>query len=178
MLVVGENLKQLIEQFDIVDDDKCFDNTSISLKLHKSIIKLEQDDYEEDVIITYGDEIPERFIKRCEIPSEGVIIPPKSCILACSDEHVSIPEGYFGFLQTKGSLARLFVSLSCTDGQVDPGFKGNITFEICNLSNFSVRLKARQKVGQLFIFKTSTNHVKLYNGRYQNAKGPTIFLPE
>lgn len=177
MLVVGENLKQLIDQFNIVDDDKCFDNTSISLRLHRSIITQKKDE-QEDVVITYGDEIPEQLIERSEIPSEGVIIPPKSCILACSYEEVNIPEGYFGFLQTKGSLARLFVSLSCTDGQVDPGFKGNITFEICNLSNFSVRLKYRQKVGQLFVFKTSTNHVELYNGRYQNAKGPTIFLPE
>nr|WP_154894448.1 hypothetical protein [Paenibacillus xylanexedens] len=178
MLIVGENLKQLIQQFGIVEDEECFDNTSISLRLHRDIIRLSRPEGEEEAVITYGDEIPEKFIDKGKIPQDGIVIPPKSCILACSYEKVSIPVGYFGFLQTKGSLARLFVSLTCTDGQVDPGFTGNITYEICNLSDFSVKLKYRQKVGQLFIFKASTNNVQAYNGRYQNADGPTIFLPE
>lgn len=89
-----------------------------------------------------------------------------------------MPAGYFGLLQTKGSLARLFVSLTCTDGQVEPGYKGKITFEVCNHSLFNINIKPKQKVGQLFIFKTSTKDVKLYNGKYQDAQGPTFQKPE
>jgi dCTP deaminase len=173
MLIVGDNLKYLIRQYNIVDYEDSFDNTSISLRMGRTIIKMEPDVDSEDNVIYYGEEIPDKYFKEEEIANGGIVIPPKSCILASSYEKVLIPNGYFGLLQTKGSLARLFVSLTCNDGQIEPGFSGKITFEICNLSNFHIKIKPKQFVGQLFIFKTSTKQVELYNGRYQNASGPT-----
>ncbi|NHM30546.1 dCTP deaminase [Neobacillus terrae] len=171
MLIVGDNLKYLIKQYDVVSEDS-FDNTSVSLRLGKTIIRMEPPTSEK-TFIYYGEDIPEEFFKEEEITQGGLIIPPKSCILASSYEKVNIPNGYFGLLQTKGSLARLFVSLTCTDGQIEPGYSGNITFEICNHSNFYIKIKPKQFVGQLFLFKTSTKQVELYAGKYQNATGPT-----
>ncbi|SHP98299.1 deoxycytidine triphosphate deaminase [Mycobacteroides abscessus subsp. abscessus] len=176
MLVVGDNLKELIKQHNIVNQEDSFDNTSISLRLGRKVIHMEPDTVGE--VINYGDEIPQCFFKEEQLTNAGLILPPKSCILACSYEKVDIPNGYFGLLQTKGSLARLFVSLTCTDGQIEPGYKGNITFEICNHSNFSIRIRPKQYVGQLFLFKTSTKQVVLYEGKYQNAEGPTIHRAE
>lgn len=80
-----------------------------------------------------------------------------------------------GFVQTKGSLARLFVTVQCCDAQIDPGFKGNITFEIVNLGPLRVKLRVDQEIAQLFIVKTTTKYVTLYQGRYQDADGPTHF---
>ncbi|WP_041258106.1 dCTP deaminase [Fibrella aestuarina] len=177
MIIVGDNLKSLITQHNIVDDlASGFDNTSIGLTLDSLIIKIIPND--ESVILTYGTEIPEEWIQEQVINiNDGVVLEPKQSVLACSYETVKIPIGYFGLLQTKGSLARLFVSLHCNDSQIEPGFKGKITFEICNLSNMRIRLLPRQKVGDLFIIKASTKHVNSYNGRYQNATKPTIQLP-
>ncbi|MDM5307694.1 dCTP deaminase [Peribacillus frigoritolerans] len=173
MLIVGDNLKYLMKQHDIIDNPNNFDHTSIALGLGKTIIHMEPADNSNETIIYYGEDIPENYYRTEQLNDRGINIPPKSCILACSNETVKIPNGYFGLLQTKGSLARLFVSLTCTDGQIEPGFNGNITFEICNHSNFYVNLKPKQLVGQLFLFKTSTKQIELYNGKYQNAIGPT-----
>ena len=175
MLIVGENLRGLIIQ-DRICDEQCFDNTCIALSLGPQIIKLEPT--ETYKTLDYGDEIPAECV-RCENVSEnGLVLPPRKAILASSYETIHIPVGYFGLLQTKGSLARMMVSLHFSDGQIDPGFNGKVTFEIINCSDFSIRIRKRQLVGNLYIFKTSTNDASAYQGKYQNATGPTIFKTE
>ncbi|XBA03218.1 hypothetical protein A6C57_25980 [Fibrella sp. ES10-3-2-2] len=177
MIIVGDNLRDLISQHNIIDNPSTgFDDTSISLTLDSCIIRVVPDN--ENDIITYGSNIPRKWIQEETIDlNEGVILDPKHSVLACSSEIVRIPMGYFGLLQTKGSLARLFVSLHCSDSQIEPGYSGKITFEICNFSNIKVRILPRQKVGDLFLLKASTKHVMPYNGKYQNADKPTIQLP-
>jgi deoxycytidine triphosphate deaminase len=175
MLIVGENLKALIEQHNIVSDKKSFDDSSLSLTLDREIIYYEPGNEHE---ITYGNAIPSDWVKKARVPDEGFVLLPGNCILGCSREKIVIPAGYFGLIQTKGTLARLFVLATSSDGQVEAGFSGKVTLEIANLSKFSIRFLPNQKVAQLYIFKTSTTAVKLYNGRYQGAQGPTISLPE
>ena len=177
MLVVGENLRGLIRQHKIVDShDGCFDDTSISLRLDHHVITIRPP---EGTVLTYGSPIPPEYIQEDVITlDQGLVLGPHGAILGCSFERVRIPVGYFGLLQTKGSLARLFVTLHCCDGQIEPGFDGKITFEMCNQSTFGVRLFPRQIVGDLFLFKGSTRQVKPYSGRYQGATKPTVQLPE
>ena len=175
MIIVGDNLQQLIVQHRIVETEKSFDNSSITLRLgreRKQIIPLENE------MVISGTTIPDKWVKKDKIPDKGIVLKPKECILACSKEKISMPLGYLGFLQTKGSLARLFVTVHCCDGQIDPGYTGQITFEICNLSNFSIKLFYRQEIAQLFIFKVSTKNVKQYDGRYKGSTAPTISRPK
>lgn len=42
MLIVGDNLKYLMKQHDIIDNPNNFDHTSIALGLGKTIIHMEQ----------------------------------------------------------------------------------------------------------------------------------------
>jgi len=170
MLIVGSNLRTLMIQYGIVDDERAFDETSLTLRLDRRIMRLEPPP---GSTVTYGNRIPGEWLREDEIPDSGHVLAPHSCVLACSFERVSIPLGYFGLIQTKGSLARLFVAVQCGDGQVDCGFSGKVTFEICNLANFAIVLLPKQDVAQLFIFKTSTKQVRAYAGRYQSATGPT-----
>lgn len=176
MLIVGDNLKGLINQYSIIENpDTGFDETSISLRLDTRIIQIIP---ENNTIVTYGEKIPDNWIKEKIIKlNEGFVLEPHEAFLGCSNEKVKIPIGYFGLLQTKGSLARLFISVHCCDAQIEPGFQGKITFEICNNSNLRIRLLPKQKVADLFIFKTSTRN-KPYNGRYNLADKPTIQIPE
>jgi dCTP deaminase len=176
MLIIGDNLEALIAQYNLVDSANCFDNNCISLSLDQTIIEIQPP---VDEIVTYGDEIPSEWVKENRIATTaGYILEPGAAILACSKEVVEMPNGYFGFLQTKGSLARLFVTIHCCDAQIDPGFKGKITFEICNLSKMRIKLIAGSKVGSLYIMKSSTRTSKLYNGKYNNSDKPTIQLPQ
>jgi dCTP deaminase len=81
-----------------------------------------------------------------------------------------------GFIQTKGSLARHFVQVHCSDGQIAPGYHGRITFEVCNLGPLAVRLKEKAQVAQLFLVKMSTREVQPYSGRYRGADRPTRYI--
>lgn len=84
-----------------------------------------------------------------------------------------MPLGYFGLLQTKGSLARLLVTIHCCDSQIDPGFEGKITFEIINLSNYTIKILPGKFIGALYLIKTSSEGIS-YNGKYNNSLIPTI----
>ena len=178
MVIVGDNLRALIRQHKIVADDiNCFDETSICLRLDNTVIEIQPND--EQAVFTFGDTLPIEWIKE-KLISDGdyLVLPPKATVLACSYEVITIPLGYLGFLQTKGSLARIFVSIHCCDAQIEPGYSGKITFEIVNLSKLTIRIKPKQKIGDLFIFKSSTKQVKPYNGRYNKANKPTYQKPE
>ena len=174
MLVVGENLLGLIKQENICPLSN-YDNTCISLTLGNEAIYLIPS--KKGDILEYGETMPKDNVSKVDIVDD-IIIEPHSGFLASSDEIINMPIGYFGFLQTKGSLARLLVAIQCSDGQVDPGYKGKITFEIINNSDFRIKLKRKQVVGNLYIFKTSTNDNSPYEGKYNKAEGPTVFRKE
>ena len=145
-----------------------YDTFSITLSLNSYIRKY---NYSEGQVITYGGKIEDQMMIDEEISHE-YILKPGQAILACSNESVKIPAGYIGFLQTKGSLARLFITVHCCDGQIEPGFEGRVTFELCNIGNLNVKLLPNSPVAQLFIFKTSSDKSK-YNGKYNNSDKPT-----
>jgi len=171
MIIVSDNLRELIRQHNIVNEN-CFDETSISLSLDNNVIFLKfPNNYE----FIYGNPIPLEFIQEIFIEDgEYLELKPKSTVLACSNEVINIPLGYFGLLQTKGSLARLFVSIHCSDGQIEPGFSGKITFEIINFSDFCIKIRPKQIIGDLFLLKTSTKQVKPYSGKYNKSDKPTF----
>lgn len=168
MIIVSENLKALVEQKGIAPS-AAVDEFSITLSLNKKVIRF---DIPEDNVLTYGSTIPDKYKDVIDI-DDNYVLKPGQVILACSEEFVKMPRGYMGFLQTKGSLARLFVSVHCSDGQIEPGFEGRITYEICNMGNIAVRLHPGVPVAQLFIFQVSSK-TGSYNGRYNNSMIPTI----
>lgn len=175
MIIIGENLSQLMKQYEMVDYPNRYDETCIQLSLGNSYISLCPNSGNE--ILTYGEAIPKKYINHCEINDEGLVLEPKTAVLAASAESIYMPQGYMGLLQTKGSLARLLVSLHFSDGQIDPGFRGKVTFEIFNASDFRIRIRKLQPVGNLYVLKASTKKHKQYSGKYSQAEGPTIQMP-
>ena len=170
MVITGVNLRELIEQYDVVALS-CFDKFSLTLHLNSDITKYNMPECH---VVTYGEEIKNAHITRETISSE-YILNPGQAILACSCERIKMPAGYMGFLQTKGSLARLFVTVHCCDGQIEPGFEGRVTFEICNIGQMRVRLLPESPIAQLFILKTSSDK-DLYDGKYNNSDEPTYSM--
>lgn len=173
MILVGEILEKFIAENKVVSLNN-FDQTCISLFLGSSIIKLVPN--EKYTFLEYGKKIPDECIKREDISLSGLTLEPHSAVLAMSEEEIYMPLGYFGLLQTKGSLARLMISLHFSDGQIDPGFKGHITFEIYNASDFFVHIDCRKAVGNLYIFEACGSS-KPYSGKYANSDKPTIQVP-
>lgn len=179
MIIIGENLRELSSQHNICNSESSFDTTCLKLTIGDEYIsfKSKRSLVSKPDTIVYGEELSPELYEKKKIGDSGLIIHPKEAVLASSKEVINMPAGYMGFLQTTGSLARLFVSIHFCDGQVDPGFSGNITFEIFNASDYNICIRKNIPVGNMYIFKASTKNHSLYDGKYQGAKGPTIQKP-
>ena len=168
MIITGENLKDLIHQHEIANENT-YDIFSLTLTMDQLVKRYNVPKGE---YISYGSPIQNDYIETILL-KDGYILHPGDAILACSAEIINMPVGYIGIVQTKGSLARLFISVHCSDGQVESGYHGKVTFEICNLGNIAVKISSGQPIAQIFILETSSVSV-LYDGKYNNSKEPTI----
>lgn len=173
MIIISENLIGIVRALQICDPH-LVEDFSIQIKLDRVIRRLKEArdgiapmSYESHIDHASYFQEPERI-------TDSLILAPRECVLACSQGVYTMPLGYFGLIQTKGSLARMFVSATANDGQVEPGYSGKLTLELVNHSPFPVELRPGAVVAQLFMMRCSSEAAKPYSGRYQGAVGPTI----
>lgn len=107
-----------------------------------------------------------------EIESAGeFILHPGEFILAATHEYVTLPLDLAARLEGKSSLGRLGLVTHSTAGWVDPGFAGEVTMELSNVSSLPIRLRPGMHIGQLCLFRTSSE-CEPYRGKYQGQQGP------
>jgi dCTP deaminase len=111
-------------------------------------------------------------------PDEHFILHPGEFVLASTYEVITLPHDIAGRLEGKSSLGRLGLLTHSTAGFIDPGFSGHITLELSNVANLPVKLFPGMKIGQLCLFKLSSNAEHpygsaIYGSRYQGQRGPT-----
>lgn len=173
MLIVSDNLKGITRSFDVCPGS-LVEEFSIKILLDRAVRRMRDDPLDVSPV-RYGVRYnPDDFFLPEEQILDSLVLQPGQNCLACSKHEYFMPPGYFGLVQTKGSLARLFVTATVNDGQVEPGYKGKITLEISNLAKFPVSIPSGSEVAQLFVFRCSSSSVAPYDGRYQNARGPTL----
>jgi dCTP deaminase len=81
---------------------------------------------------------------------------PGQFVLGHTLEFVTLPADLAGRLEGKSSLGRLGLLTHSTAGFIDPGFTGQVTLELSNLSEESIPLTPGQQIGQFcFIPLTS-----------------------
>jgi len=172
MLINNENLKTLAISNNICNKHELIEDFCIQIRLSNDYYIPKKD----DSYIKYGLNSDGLFDKYelFDANETPIILAPGEQVLACSNERYSIPNNIFGLVQTKGSLARLFVQVTCCDGQIEPGFEGKITLEIVNLSPFKIELPMLSKVAQLYLFQCSTKTLKNYNGKYAGHDIPSL----
>jgi dCTP deaminase len=174
MIVVGENLSGLIEQFNLAPKQS-YDQFSVTLTLHDIVFRPS----ETTSRLVYPVDDAADFFRQETIPANKTLdLAPGQTALACSQESISMPLGYMGFLQTKGSLARLMCAVHMNDAQIEPGFTGRVTFEIANHAPFPIGLRVGAPVSQMFIFRCSDRNTEGYEGRYGHSEIPTLFKPK
>ena len=109
---------------------------------------------------------------------DGIVIHPGELILGTTKEYVEIPYDIVGRLDGRSSLARLGIIIHSTAGSIDPGFKGEITLEIANLSKVPVCLYPNMRVCRLTFDELSSlpelTYDKRKNSKYVNQHGPSI----
>lgn len=103
------------------------------------------------------------------------ILQPRECILAHTEETISIGNGVVGRVEGRSSWGRRFLSVHVTAGFIDSGFQGQITLEIINHSNRRIRLEPGIEICQI-VFEEAHPSKRLYGNlklgsKYQNQKG-------
>lgn len=106
-------------------------------------------------------------------------LEPDEFILASTLEHIEIPCDLVGIVDGKSSLGRLGITIHVTAGYIDPGFKGNITLEIKNLSDQPFQLVYGMSICQLVLETLTSTPEHVYgdaelNSHYQGSKGTVL----
>lgn len=109
---------------------------------------------------------------------EPFILHPGEFVLATTVERLQLPDDLVARVDGKSSLGRWGVLIHATAGFVDPGFKGEITLELSNVSTLPVKLWPGMKIGQVSFMMLDAPSLRPYghpelNSKYQNQRGAT-----
>ena len=105
-------------------------------------------------------------------------VAPGEFLLACTQERITLPDDIAARIEGKSSLGRLALMVHSTAGYVDPGFCGQLTLEIVNLSARVIILTAGMPIAQLSFLQMRQPAMHPYGSRqagshYQGQTGPT-----
>ncbi len=171
MCIIGDNLQGLLRQYEICPEI-LYDTFSIAVELDACYYKWKAG-LKNPITIDNVD--GSACYERLEMKNGEMLLKSGEGAVCCSADRYRIPPGYFGLIQTKGTIARWMIAAHLADGQVEPGFEGKVTLELMNLSPYSVLLRHRTRIAQMYIFRCSTNNPEfIYRGRYGDSDEPTI----
>ncbi len=99
-------------------------------------------------------------------PKRKFVLHPNSFILAVTLEYISLPNDISCIIASRSSWGRLGLVVA-TASVVQPGFKGCLTLELCNLSESPIVLYPGLPVGQLVFNQVKWKEEEaIYAGRY------------
>lgn len=113
-----------------------------------------------------------------EMGEEGFVIHPGEFVLGSTVEEIEMPLDLAAKLEGRSSLGRLGLVIHATAGYVDPGFSGDLTLEISNISRTPIRIYSEMRIAQLCFYNMSSPVERPYGApglgsKYQGQKGPT-----
>jgi dCTP deaminase len=81
-------------------------------------------------------------------------------------------------IEGKSSLGRLGLMIHSTAGFIDPGWSGNLTLELANVSRLPITLYFGMRIGQISFQEMTTEVDRPYgskelSSRYQGQESPT-----
>ena len=101
---------------------------------------------------------------------ESITFEPGKLYICSTIEAVRMPLDLSGYVTGRSSVGRMGIQVHQTAGFVDPGFTGQITLEVLNVTQKPVTLRCWDRVCQIVFHRTEG--AAAYDGRYQNQQGP------
>jgi len=175
MILSDKSIIRLLQKKELIiipyPKDSDISCNHINLHLNSKLIK-----YKSKVLDLYR----AKKVKTQEllISEKGYKLKPGEFLIGSTTEKVTIPNGLFGLIETKGNIARAGIQIHNTDGHIAPGFSDNITLEIKNNSNHSIIIYPNIAFAQIYFFKATSKSLKPYNSKYQNQKGGTTYIKD
>ena len=119
---------------------------------------------------------PKMIHDSCE--DGDLVLQPDACALVTTRERVVIPPDLVAQVNGKSSLARLFLIVHTTAGFIDPGFAGQITLELVNLSPQTMIISHGSRVAQLVLSTLTSPAARPYGSsglgsHYHGQSGAT-----
>ena len=113
-----------------------------------------------------------------EVTADQYTLKPRSFVLVTTREIVSLGNSIAARFEGKSSLGRLGVMTHVTAGFIDPGFSGQITLEVYNVSPWMLTFNTGIKIGQLVftnldIPASEGYGSKKWGSRYHGQRGAT-----
>lgn len=110
--------------------------------------------------------------------SANFVMVPGDFVLATTMETVCIPRTHAARVEGRSSLGRLGLIIHATAGFIDPGFRGQITLEMMNLSPRPIQLELGMRICQISFDKLINAAKRPYGhpdlrSRYQGQMGVT-----
>lgn len=107
------------------------------------------------------------------MPERGLVMPPRSIILGCTQERFTagaIPFGdtYYDVVQEyvgRSTCGRMFLLSHVSAGFGDVGFSSAWTLELVNLAPYPIRLIPGMRIGQV-VFRLVMHAGDVYRGTY------------
>lgn len=102
-------------------------------------------------------------------------LAPNELVLGHTHEIISMPDDLVGRVEGKSSLGRLGLLTHVTAGFIDPGFVGQITLELVNLSRVPIALFPGMRIAQICFESMMGPAKNAYGTRgnhYQGQTGP------
>ncbi len=143
-------------------DDCCFQPASIDLRLGADFLRIMQEG-------TWPVALDE---------NEQIGIDPRESVLATTAETLTLPDYLVARVEGKSTWGRKFLMVHSTAGFIDPGFCGQITLELHNLSPRRLYLRAGEPIAQVSFERLDHAAARPYGhpdlrSRYQHQSGAT-----
>lgn len=165
MLSDGE-IKGAMEREDIAITpyfDSCLQPASYEVHLDKEIM-------------VRGEKVVIPSVTYKEVADPWLLMPGKF-VLASTHEWIALSKMIASRVEGKSSHGRKGLSVHCTAGFIDPGFRGNITLELYNQSDEPIALWAGTRIAQLCFFLTKGSERPYgssgLGSKYQGQQGVT-----
>jgi len=117
---------------------------------------------------------PEVEVSRFE--ADHISLHPGQFALATTAETVTFNTRFVGRIEGKSSVGRIGLLTHVTAGFVDPGWSGQLTLELCNVSHHTLILPAGFAIAQIAFFDAHmVNAYGAANGNHYRAqRGATV----
>ena len=102
-----------------------------------------------DGLVVNKDELNKNFIDIYLEKDEAFTLHPNNFILGSTLEFIKLPNTIAAVIEGRSSISRLGIQVHATAGFVDPGYAGNLTFEMVNIGKVPVKIEAVTRIAQI-----------------------------
>lgn len=97
-----------------------------------------------------------QYMREIELPiGKPLYLHPGEFVLASTLEYIHVPRDLGCRLEGRSSWGRMGLLVHATAGFIDPGYSGNLTFELFNAGRLPIELKPGSRMAQLCFMSMS-----------------------